>query len=137
MPRKSIVFSALLSLVLFLALAGCASGPEIETVSTNAAIIRVLRGSRQSLEFEAEMFSSINTLHPRPGESLEVVFQDRQTARVEVLSYDENSGFIRFVLTEEGFRANFSDYIVGGAYLQLQPDPNAVRQTGGAGAIDS
>ena len=119
------------------ALVSCASGPELARESTNTAIVRVLRASRQNLEFEAEMLTRVDTLHTRPGDTLEVVFADRQTARVEVLEYDGRTRYVRIVFTEEGMRANFDDYVVGGAYLELRPDPNAVLQTGGAGAIDS
>ncbi|GEM_PF-4905708 len=123
--------------IILMEFVSCAGDAESSRELSNAAMVKILSGDREALEFEAELFAAVDTLYPKAGDTLEAVFGNQQTARIVVKEYESSSGYLLLQFTEQGMVTNFDDYIIGGKYLEIRPDPNAVRQTGSASSIDS
>lgn len=137
MRHRNAIRILILSLVSALLLFSCASEERRVQSYEESAMIKVLEGDKESLEFSAELMGGDNLVSPpAPGDRYVVVLGESSNARVRVLAYQEESSYIELKFTEKGMATNFNDYIIGGVMLEIRPDENRVKSTGEAQRIE-
>lgn len=133
---RYIMAFSMVFLVLCLFFSACASsgGKQVKELE-KIAMAKILGTEKEAMRFSLQLFDPDGLLNPRTGDKLEALFGS-STAKVEVIQYDSESGFLVLELTEAGMKTNYDDYIFAGKQLTLRKDKDSLPSTGGPASID-